>query len=269
MVGRLSGQIKTVAATQHARSVPNRSGFEAFQLPSGGCSVSVCCANRSPEGSLHSTNIRCALKHGGGVVRGTMRLLLMSLLGCVAILRAEAQSAADFLTGRVKMERAVFGLYSGTEEEPAMLVRLDKVYTDYQRKGFFRIGTLPVGIIEGVTFELERPVSLTNSLAELHRWLGPQASTRLELRRVSFVVSTPLSIRLETGRARIASEGRLELLDGVTFICGTNQMSAPHGTLQIKGENAGQLILEGTRSWTNSLFAGTSTVNPSNEEKIR
>jgi hypothetical protein len=198
-----------------------------------------------------------------------MRLLATCLLGCLAFSEAFAQSAGDIFAGRVKMEHAVFSLYSGTEQEPALLVRLDKVYTDYQRKGFFRIGTLPVGIMEGVTFELERPALLTNSLAELHRWLGPQGSSRLELRRVTFVVSSPLSSRLETGRARVATEGRLELLDGVTFVSGTNQMSAPHGTLQIQGENAGQLILEGKRSWTNNLFTHLSTVNPLNQEKIK
>jgi hypothetical protein len=222
---------------------------------------------RSSKGRFGRTSVRASPDFPQRR-RGSRRFLVIGLL-CVAISRSEAQSAEDLLSGRVKMERAVFSLYSGAEQQPAALVRVGKVYTDYQRKGFFRIGTLPIGVMEGVTFKVERPSAITNGLTELHRWLGPQASTRLELRKVTFLVPTPLPTRLETGRARVAREGRLELLDGVTFASGTNQISALYGTLQIKGENAGQLILQGTGSWTNSLFAHLSTVNPLIQETTK
>ena len=77
--------------------------------------------------------------------------------------------------------------------------------------------------MEGVTFELRHPESVTNSLAQLHQWLGPRAARRLELRRVRFVVSAPVTNRLETGRARLAAGGRLALFDGVSFVSGTNK----------------------------------------------
>jgi hypothetical protein len=184
----------------------------------------------------------------------------------MVIAQGEAQLATDFLAGRVKMEGGVFTLYSGREQEAAVLVRLDKAYTDYQRKGFFRIGSLPISVIEGVTFEVQRPAALSQSLEELHRWLGPQGSARLEMRRLTLLVPTPTPNRLAAGRARLAGQGILELLDGVTFLSSTNQMSAPRGTLQIKGQNAGRLILEGKQRWTNSLLAHVPTTNPMNQQ---
>jgi len=51
--------------------------------------------------------------------------------------------------------------------------------------------------MEGVTFELQHSESVTNGLAQLEEWLGSQAARRLELRRVSFLVSAPMTNRLE------------------------------------------------------------------------
>ena len=48
----------------------------------------------------------------------------------------------------------MINLYSGTEVEPTTVVRLDQARKDYETKGFFRIGILPIGIMEGVTFGL-------------------------------------------------------------------------------------------------------------------
>jgi len=196
-----------------------------------------------------------------------MRLLFVSLLGCLAVCGACAQPAAAFLAGGFSLQGGVIGLYSGTGTEPATVVRLDRVYTDYESKGFFRIGILPIGVMEGVTFELQHPESVTNGLAQMHQWLGAKAAKRLELRRVKFLVSAPVTNRLETGRARVAADGKLALLDGVSFVSGTNQMQAARGVLQITGEQAGQLVMETTPPWTNNLFGRIAPPEPSNQAK--
>ncbi len=163
----------------------------------------------------------------------------------------------------------MIGLYSGTEAEPAAVVRLDRVYTDYERKGFFRIGILPIGVMEGVTFELQHPESVTNGLAQVDKWLGARAARRLELRRVSFLVSAPTTNRLDTGRVRPAADGKLALLDGVNFLSGTNQVRAARGVLQVAGEEVGQLVLETTPPWTNNLFGRFETPKPSNQVTLQ
>jgi hypothetical protein len=148
-----------------------------------------------------------------------------------------------------------------------MVVRLDRVYTDYQSKGFFRIGLLPIGVMEGVTFQLRHPDSVTNALAQMHQWLGAGAAKRLELRRVKFLVPAPVNARLESGRAQVAPGGKLELFDGVSFASGTNQMRAARGVLQITGEQAGQLVMETAPPWTNNLFGPIDTPEPPQQAK--
>ena len=198
-----------------------------------------------------------------------MRLLFASLVGFCAFWQDCARPAADVLAGGIGLKGGVISLYSGTEEGPATVVRLDQAYADYESKGFFRIGLLPIGVMEGVTFELPHRESLTNSLAQLHRWLGARAAKRLELRRVTFLVSAPVTNRLAAGRARVSLDGTLQLLDGVNFISGTNQLQAGRGVLQVTGEQAGQLILETSPPWTNSLFGCIAIPEPTSHAKLQ
>jgi len=198
-----------------------------------------------------------------------VRLLVASLFGCFAFCHVCALPAADLLAGGIALKGGVISLYDGTEAGPATVVRLDQGYTDYESKGFFRIGLLPIGVMEGVTFELPHPESLTNSLAQLHRWLGARAAKRLELRRVSFQVSAPVTNRLSAGRARVSPDGTLQLFDGVNFVSGTNQLQAARGVLQVTGEQAGQLVLETSPPWTNSLFRCIVTPEPTSHTKAQ
>jgi hypothetical protein len=198
-----------------------------------------------------------------------MRLLIASLFGCLALFQVCAQSAADLVAGGFSLKGGVIDLYGEAEGEPAMVVRLDNLYNDYQTKGFFRIGLLPIGVMEGVTFELRHPESVTNGLAQLHHWLGVKAAKRLELRRINFLVSAPVTNRLATGRARLAADGKLEMFDGVSFVSGTNQMQAARGSLQITGEQAGQLVMETTPPRTNNLFGRIDTPKPTTQAKLQ
>ncbi|MCX6917236.1 MAG: hypothetical protein NT167_30065 [Verrucomicrobia bacterium] len=65
--------------------------------------------------------------------------------------------------------------------------------------------------------------------------------------------------RLDMGRAQVVADGKLALLDGVSFVSGTNQIQASHGMLQVSGAQAGQLVLETTPPWTNHLFGRIET----------
>jgi hypothetical protein len=194
-----------------------------------------------------------------------MRALFASLLVCFAFCHGWAQSAADVLAGESRFKGGVVALYNPKEMDAAAVVRFTQAYTDYESKGFFRIGILPIGVVEGVVFELPHPESVTNSLARVHQWLGPRTPKRLELRHVSFVVSAPTTNRLETGRARLAAEGKLALLDGVTFTSGTNQIQAARGALQITGTQAGQLVMETVPPCTYNLFGRIDTPQSSNK----
>ena len=198
-----------------------------------------------------------------------MRLLLAGLLGCLTLLQASGQSVAGSFAIGSGLEGGAFTLYDETQTAPVLQVRLDKVYTDYETKGFFRIGILPLAVLEGVSFQLEPAASVTNSLAQMHRWLGGGAARRLELRRVSLLISGPITNRLEAGRVRLAGAGQLDLLDGVRFATGTNQLYSAGARLQATGPQAGRLILEGAPPRTNSLFGCTDIPKPMNQQDLK
>jgi hypothetical protein len=194
-----------------------------------------------------------------------IRLLVAGLFGGFAVSNACSQSAADLFAGGLSLKGGVFALYNGNETEPATVVRLDKLYKDYECKGFFRIGILPIGVMEGVTFEVQHRESVTNNLAQLHEWLGPRGTRSLELRRVRFLVPAPVTNCLETVRARLVAGGKLALFDGVSFVSGTNEIQAARGLLQITGDQAGQLVMETTPPWTNNLFGRIETLKPASQ----
>jgi len=137
-------------------------------------------------------------------------------------------------------------VYLGDDMHLAALLRAERLYAGFQRRGFFRIGVLPQFMADGVTLELHDAARCAEVLqgvpAKLRLWGNVGA---LEMRRVVVVFGAPTttSTRLEAGRALCGQDGRWELLDGVVFQAGTNRVSAPSGRLQIVGPKAGRLEL--------------------------
>lgn len=185
--------------------------------------------------------------------------LIAGSIGLTLVLPANGQLASDLLSGRFKAQGVITAIYTGAEFTPSVVIHVDDIYTDYERKGFFRIGILPVGVLEGVTFEVCLSESVTNALTQLNNWLGYQSTKRLELRRMNLLTFSGSTNRLESSRARMIPNGRWELMDGVRFFSGTNQLSAPRATLQVTGRKTGQLIMLTDPPLTNNLFARTDS----------
>jgi hypothetical protein len=85
-------------------------------------------------------------------LRVDVRVLLASLLGCSVLWQASGQPVADLLADGFHLKGAVISLYSGADGGPATVVRFEQAYRDYESKGFFRIGILPIAVVEGVKF---------------------------------------------------------------------------------------------------------------------
>lgn len=175
---------------------------------------------------------------------------------------AMGQFVSDLVSGRMKVKGLVVPLYAGMEQTPSMIVRVDNFFTDYERKGFFRIGVLPLGVMEGVTFEVCQLAQVTNSLVSLNDWIDSQAVKRVEFRKLCFLNLAGSTNRLDSTRARIISADKWELLDGVCFRSGTNLVEASRATLQVVGVKAGQIIMKTSPPVTNNLFAYSETAPP-------
>lgn len=158
-------------------------------------------------------------------------------------LPAQAQVCMDSFPNMVNARDVAYPVY--LERQIAALVRVDRVFTDYETKGFFRIGVLPILVLDGVTIELRHPIAPGCRFSALDEAFGSRIRKRFELRRVKIIDNTSLN-RLEAGRVCVTVAGRWELLDGVTFISGTNQTQAAIGFLDVAGARAGEILIETT-----------------------
>jgi hypothetical protein len=186
------------------------------------------------------------------------KFLAVAVMGFCWFSDAYPQSRLPSLSGELEIHDAVIPLQIGYESEPAAVVRVDRIYTEYARKGFFRIGVLPIRVMAGVTFEVREPQRAADSLGRLPQWLEGEGARKVELRQVKFRIVPARSDLLEADRACLAADGRLELFGGVRFGTEPNQVQAVRGILQIAGPKAGQLVLQTTPPSTNNVFAGFS-----------
>ncbi len=169
------------------------------------------------------------------------------------LLKAGGQTLSDLFQSGASLQGAVLPIYSSKTMKLTAIVRVDRTSTEYERRGFFRIGMWPIAVLDGVTYEATNSTSPADALANLHHWLGPSTSKRVELRRVKLIFSP--SIRLEAGAARCEADGHWELLNGVHFVSGAQDLRAAQGALQLAGPLAGQVVLETLPRSTNTVMA--------------
>jgi hypothetical protein len=198
-------------------------------------------------------------------VKPTVAKVFACLL-CFVLTQAGAQSVTDLLQQGVSVRRAVVPLYTTGTFKLSAVVRVDRAYMEYQRKGFFRIGMFPVGVLDGVTFETRDTADPLASLASVRHWLGTKAGQRLEMRGVKFLFS-PTS-RLEAGLARCVTQDHWELLNGVRFVSGAGEIRAAQAALEMGGPGGGRVILETVPRSTNTFLASALTFNDSSRPPI-
>jgi hypothetical protein len=157
---------------------------------------------------------------------------------------------ADLLRQGFAVRHAVIPLYSEPDRTLSTVLRIDRCGVDYQRKGFFRIGVLPVQVLEGVTFELQDPASAPASLERVRRWFGDES--RVELRNVKFVFRTNT---LEAARVHFGAGQQWQLLDGVRLVCGGKETRTARATFRVSSGQDGQVILETAPRSTNTFLS--------------
>jgi hypothetical protein len=191
-----------------------------------------------------------------------MKLLIkpaVCWLACCLFLPARGQTAVDWIQAARGAQHLVIPRYSESDKKLYAVISVDKVYTEYEKKGFFRIGALPVAVLEGITYEVKDPGPAAKNLASLRSWFGGDTASNVELRGVKFVASP--NSRLEGGRLLFLDNDRWQLVNGVRLISGANEVRAESATLQVAGARIGEVILQTTPPTTNFfLFSSLSQV---------
>ena len=186
----------------------------------------------------------------------------MALCWAAAIpfLPARGQAVVDWMQAARGAQHLTIPRYSEPDKALYAVISVDKVYTEYEKHGFFRIGILPVAVLEGVTYEVKDPVPAAKNLARLRSWLGGETGNHLELRQVKLVAS-PTS-RLEGARLLFLDNERWQLAGGVRLISGANEFRAESATLRVAGARAGEVILQTTPPTTTTFLFGNISQIP-------
>lgn len=153
---------------------------------------------------------------------------------------------APILTGQGgKMKNAVVPVYVGEPPQLGAKFRIGRIFTDYQRKGFLRIGVLPMLVAEDVTVEIHRPEALAELLSSFQRWPGNGPSRKVvEWRNVRFIPKGGTGFRLEAASMRLDRHGQM-CLTGVRYCkedASVVELSA--AILEVTGEAPGTLRWE-------------------------
>ena len=130
--------------------------------------------------------------------------------------------------------------YSAKDASLVARVHAARLFRDFERHGFFRIGLLPVPVAEDVQIEIRSAECLTNALSALHLWNEPSVAVRrIELRNVGIGFLDEKQQRLSARLARVRRDGDLELFN-VSLTGGTGvQTFIPEATLQTSSPSAG------------------------------
>jgi hypothetical protein len=192
-----------------------------------------------------------------------MKLIVQMALCWLApllLFPARGQMMVDWMQAARGARNLVIPRYSEPDKKLYAVISVDKVYSEYEKKGFFRIGALPVTVLEGITCEVKDPAPAAKNLAHLRSWLGADTGRHLDLRGVKFAASP--SSRLEGGRLLFLDDDRWQLTGGVRFVSGAGEVRAESATLQVTGERAGELILQTTPATTNTFLFGNISPIP-------
>jgi hypothetical protein len=167
-------------------------------------------------------------------------------LASFVLLAAEAGWGAQRRIADFEIHGSVQSFYADQQLLPCAVLQADLIHVDYERKGFFRIGALPLLAVEGFQFEVRNPDLAATSFAKLQDWVMSQShgTSRLELRQPVFVINALSTNRLECGRARAGRDGKWELLDGVSLCAGTSRVHVERAFLQMNGADAGRIMLK-------------------------
>ncbi len=166
----------------------------------------------------------------------------------------------------VSLSRPIKGLVTAipsADNRTIAVLRVGKIFKEPQRKGFFRIGLLPLVVADQVIVEVEDPVLFQREFTNVHnRLFSSHGRVPVELRHVEFKFPSEPSPRLQAGRVRLKSQGQWELSDGVIFRVSDNEIQCAQAVLQITGPGAGNLRSQDAPHALNLFWRNNSTNNP-------
>lgn len=143
-----------------------------------------------------------------------------------------------------KLKGVIIPFYQGSPPQLAARFRVERVFTDYQRKGFFRIGVLPFLVAEGVSIEVRNTETMGEALEKLRGWAEVGKGRKLaEMRNVTFSFFGDEDKGLQATRVQLENDGQWAMT-GVQFRLGKEIKTIGAARMQVSGADAGMIRWE-------------------------
>lgn len=189
----------------------------------------------------HQTTIGVRPAHKTGMQGWAMYLSLMLLSSPLS-----AQTTGWITDPRAQFRDVIIPIYRTNHPQAIASIRVKGVAGDYQRRGFFRIGVLPVLVIKGLTLEIGNRADLQIVLNKVSAHIPQKTGTGhiVEGRDLLLSVGSPATDVLQASCARPDSSGVWRLEDGTFTSVARPPISFHHAVLKMTGPNTGELTCE-------------------------
>jgi hypothetical protein len=151
---------------------------------------------------------------------------------------AQVPNVIHSLKPGMKVEGLVIPIYTRPSPEPESILSVSNIHLDFQRKGFFKIGMMPVLVLDGVVLSLRNTNILASHMTQLSHWIQPDKATRVELRNFVLRNENSKTNLLEAGLVRLLPDGSWQLANGVRAISGANLVEIPAANYRLQGHRA-------------------------------
>jgi hypothetical protein len=142
--------------------------------------------------------------------------------------------------------------YAGPENRLSLNFKADRFTKESQRKGFFRIGVLPLLVVHDANLEVRRPEYFNPAVRQFHQYVaGKDLKKTVELRGFTLTVPTN-GITLTATKVRILSPEQWELSGSVRLIDRTGTHEFSKALLAVSGNETG--MLRANTGASHSLF---------------
>jgi hypothetical protein len=151
------------------------------------------------------------------------------------------------LDSQAEVRRAVVPIYLRAAEGPAVVIRADHVFNDYQRRGFFRIGVLPLCVLDGVSVEVRETNQIAAALSRASESFAARGSMSRAVEARNFSISFPNQKSATMKARRVCFEKGDEwwFEEGILRLHSGECVSLQTARLVVRGPAAGDLIYAG------------------------
>lgn len=241
--------------SQPSRKTLSRSMSRRLRIPATACEAR--CASPPTGGKRPERRELPVLQHSTDKSRtesqSWLRWTLTTVIVCLSAL-CEPSSGIDVANlGNIKVRGLTVPIYLPGDSQSVGVIRVEKVFKDSQRRGFFRIGLFPVAVLENVRCQVNRPQDAAAILSEVSGVTRLVRDTKgVEIRGIELRLAEADQPAVEARTAKPSPGGAWSLTGGVKLRVGSQVAQIQSASLCVTRTNEVTIIWN-SRGQTNQM----------------